>query len=467
MRVLPRHVPHLLSSRGLSSVKPLWDHQREAISLVNGQAGSLLDMEMGTGKTRVALEVLDQERRRSAFEKPALILAPKNVLNVWKAEMERYAPALCNFLLELPSGGQAMAEALAERNRGLPFILLLNYEMIPNKWMGYALLKQPAWSVLVCDESHRLKAPGGATSRRVRAIAGRSDRRLLMTGTPIPHSPLDIYAQMKILDSKWEPRTVDKFKQRYAHFGDRHIPQRITGWQNLGDLQKRIAPYKYSVSLDQVMDLPAGTTEVVHTILSPSARKAYDELKEEFVTQIASGEISTFNVLTRTLRLQQMTSGTFDIDGERHVIDDGKEEMLRQIFRSSERPVVVFTRFRADLDTVHRAAAHVGHESAELSGRAKDLEKWQDAEDQPRVVAVQMQAGGLGVDMTRADRCIFYNTGYSAGDYWQCRARVRRAGQTRTTQFIHLIAKDTVDEVAYQAILDRTNVGAALMRSMT
>ena len=298
-------------------------------------------------------------------------------------------------------------------------------------------------------------------------MASRADRRILMTGTPAPHSPLDLYGQMRIIEPEWKPRTVDVFKDRYALYENEHVPQQITGWQNLNDLQRRIAPYKYSITLDEVLDIPVGYDSTVNISLSLSGRKAYNELREDYVTQVAQGEISTFNVLTRTLRLQQLTSGVLDVEGKRYRVDDAKPQALLRLLQEGEpEPTVVFARFKADLDVIHWAAEEAGLGSAELSGRAKDLETWQDSSGRPYVLAAQIQAGGLGVNMTRAARCIFYSTGYGAGDYWQCRARVRRAGQTRETYFTHLVAKNTIDEIALKAIRDRTSVAKALLREI-
>ena len=79
----------------------------------------------------------------------------------------------------------------------------------------------------------------------------------------------------------------------------------------------------------------------------------------------------------------------------------------------------------------------------ELSGSRHELEEWQDGAGQ--VLAVQIQAGGLGVDLTRAAYCIYYSLGFSLSEYEQSLARVHRPGQTRPVAYYHLIAEHTVD----------------------
>ena len=68
------------------------------------------------------------------------------------------------------------------------------------------------------DESHRLKSPSGQISRWASQIADRSVRRLALTGTPMPHSPMDIYAQYRAVDKTIFGVSYQEFKNRYAEF---------------------------------------------------------------------------------------------------------------------------------------------------------------------------------------------------------------------------------------------------------
>ena len=70
------------------------------------------------------------------------------------------------------------------------------------------------------------------------------------------------------------------------------------------------------------------------------------------------------------------------------------------------------------------------------------------------MLAVQIQAGGLGLDLTKARYCVYYSPGFGLGEYLQSMARLHRPGQTRPVQYIHLIAAGTVDELVVRA-LDR------------
>jgi SNF2 family DNA or RNA helicase len=113
------------------------------------------------------------------------------------------------------------------------------------------------------------------------------------------------------------------------------------------------------------------------------------------------------------------------------------------------------------LDSVHRAAKKVQRSSLELSGRRKDLEAWQGGG--APILAVQIQAGGVGIDLTRAAYCCYLSTGFSLGDYEQSLARCHRPGQHRTTYYYHFVARDTIDQTVYRALRNRKNVVEAVL----
>jgi SNF2 family DNA or RNA helicase len=110
-----------------------------------------------------------------------------------------------------------------------------------------------------------------------------------------------------------------------------------------------------------------------------------------------------------------------------------------------------------------------GRRYYELSGRINQLEDWKTERpgDRPAgVIAVQIRAGGAGVDLTRACYCVYYSLGFSLGDYDQSRRRINRPGQTRPVRFYHLIANDTVDEKVYAALKAKTDVVSHIMDGM-
>jgi SNF2 family DNA or RNA helicase len=247
--------------------------------------------------------------------------------------------------------------------------------------------------------------------------------------------------------------SLGAFKQLYAIEGSHH---EVVAWRNLESMQARFRMISHRVKVKEVLDLPEFRDQTIEVELGDEARSLYDEVEESFVAHVEAGTITVTNALTELLRLQQIASGAARFDGsdDVKVIDTAKEDALVELFDSlpPNEPVVVFCIFRFELDMVHRAAVAAERRSAELSGRRNDLDEWQRGEDGKTVIAVQIQAGGLGIDLTRACYSVYLSTGFSYGTVEQSRARTNRMGQTRPGLFIRIAARDTVDQMVERAL---------------
>jgi SNF2 family DNA or RNA helicase len=278
----------------------------------------------------------------------------------------------------------------------------------------------------------------------------------------MPHSPLDVWAQYRFLDRSVYDQTYTSFKARYAIMGGFHGKQTV-GWRDLETLREKFFSLAFQVGAE-VLDLPPELDETYHTDLEANGAKHYRAIEEDFITWLGEeGDALTIkNALGKLLRLQQLTGGMLPDDaGGEHQVDSSKEKLLEDLIEdiAKDEPIVVFCRFRADLNTVWRAAMKLGRLAGELSGTQSDLAAWQRGDEHdPRILAVQIQAGGVGIDLTRARYAVYYSLGFSLADYLQSRARIRRPGQTRPVVFYHLIVRHTVDEHIMQALERRQDL---------
>ncbi len=148
--------------------------------------------------------------------------------------------------------------------------------------------------------------------------------------------------------------------------------------------------------------------------LGSEARTIYRSLERDLIAQVSSGEVTAANALVKLLRLQQITGGHLRTDAGVDVqVDSGKMNLLGEVLEDMDpsEAVVVFCRFHKDLDAVNQVPADAGGARLGLSGRKDDLKQWQ-AGDAP-VLAVQIDSGGVGIDLTRARYAIYYSLGFS------------------------------------------------------
>src|ERR1035438_10404007 len=278
----------------------------------------------------------------------------------------------------------------------------------------------------------------------------------------MPHSPLDIHPVFRFLDITIFGPAFGPFRSRFAVMGGYQSKQ-VTGYQHLDELERLMSRITFRVG-SEVLDLPPATHVTYHCDLCPEAMRVYTGIEEDFVAEVQDGRVTATNALVKLIRLQQIANGVLKTDdGNQIRIDDAKRRLLTDTLEDmgKDEPVVVFCRYHLDLDAVQEACRAVGFESLELSGRQDDLARWQKGGGQ--VLAVQISAGGVGVDLTRARFSIYYSLGFSLGDYDQSLARIHRPGQTRPVEHVHLVARNTVDVKIMRALERRAEIVGAIL----
>jgi len=310
---------------------------------------------------------------------------------------------------------------------------------------------------LLVHNCHKIKAPAGRCSKFMAKL--KAVRKVGLSGTPLPHSPLDAYAQYRFLDPGIFGTSFVRFRAHFAVLGGFENHQ-VIGYQNEQEFNELFYSIAHRVKKEDVLDLPPVIHEPRIIDLGDTARKAYDELEKQFIADVGEGIITAANALARLIRLQQITSGFAKLEtGTEMPIDTGKAEALADILDDLEQsdPLVVFCRFRRDLETVQQISEKAERKCFELSGSINELAEWKAATG-GEVLAVQIQAGGLGIDLTRSAYACYYSLGFSLGDYEQSMARLHRPGQKRSVTYLHLVARKTVDEKVYKALKQRKTV---------
>lgn len=468
----------------------LWDHQREALEAMNGHAGFYLGHQMACGKSATAIAAVEQRGLRRV-----LVVCPKSVVAVWPDQFAQHAgqdwhiwhgevqgargPKKNSTVSERAAACiQAQAGAL---RLGKPYVAVVNYEAF---WQGdmARLAAGGGWDALILDEAHRIKSPGGKASKLAARVGARVRENgglvLALSGTPMPHTPLDLWAQMRALDGGQRLGTsYHRFCHHYAAYDEifvaggvqRAVPKGLREDRS-ADFARRTGDIMHRVETAQVLDLPP-TTDLYRTFeLSSKAQRAYAQLERDLIAELDEGIVTAANAMVNVLRLAQVTSGyAVDADtGAVHEIDDGKEKLLRDVLADipADEPVVCFARFRHDLDRIERVAADLGRSYGELSGRRRD------ALDGPRLApgvtlaGVQTASGGVGIDLTAARHAVFYTLDWRLADYLQARARVHRPGQQRRVIYWHLLAEDTVDRAVFGALRAREEVISAVITTI-
>jgi superfamily II DNA or RNA helicase len=429
----------------------------------NGFGGILAD-EMGLGKTLQTLAFLRLCRSRhdeaqnkisaetgknqslvtSAATKPHLIVCPTSLVFNWMAEVKKFTPALKILALHGPDRHARFGEIAACD------IVVTSYALIRRDAERYRELE---FDTVVLDEAQHIKNRQTQNAQAVKAV--KAQHRIVLTGTPLENSVLDLWSIFDFLMPGYLGTAKD-FRERYE------LP--IAKEKNV-EAQKRLArrlrPFMLRrLKREVASDLPAKLEQVSFCELTPDQRNVYQQVIEASRKEVleAVGEQgiakSRMVVLTALLRLRQVCCDLrlLKLENVNPANASSKLEMfselLEEVIDGGHR-LLVFSQFVGMLTLLKEKLTAEGIEFCYLDGstvnRAAVVEKFQTNAAIP-VFLISLKAGGVGLNLTGADTVIHFDPWWNPAVEDQATDRAHRIGQTRVVTSYKLITRDTIEE---------------------
>lgn len=408
----------------------------------NGFGGILAD-EMGLGKTLQTLAFIEA-LRAAGPRPPCLIVCPTSLVFNWVAEAAKFTPRLKVLALHGP-------------DRHAHFGLIAQHDVIVT---SYGLIRRDAekyrgfeFDTVVLDEAQHIKNRQTQNAQAVKMVRAR--HRLVLTGTPLENSVLDLWSIFDFLMPGYLGTAAD-FRERYE--------QPITRDKNVeaqARLARRLRPFLLRrLKRDVAADLPAKLEQVSFCELTPEQRAVYQQVieasRKEVLAAVGAQGLakSRMVVLTALLRLRQVCCDLRllklqDVDP---ATASGKLEMfgelLEEVLDGGHR-VLVFSQFTSMLALLQEKLTAEGVEFCYLDGattnRGAVVEKFQKHAAIP-VFLISLKAGGVGLNLTGADTVIHFDPWWNPAVEDQATDRAHRIGQTRVVTSYKLITRDTVEE---------------------
>ena len=430
--------------------------------------------EMGCGKTLTAIAVAGTLYAEHKINK-LLVVAPTSVCSVWPEDFGKFAdfPHLEKIMLGTKSQRLKQLKELESFPCEALKVAVINYESVWRDDIFDKLVDFNA-NMIICDESQRIKTHDAQQSKAMHKLGDLARYKLILSGTPVQNNAVDLYSQYRFLDPTVFGNNFYKFRNRFCVMGGFNKRQ-IVNYKDLDLLIKKEHSIAYRVTKKEALDLPEQTFETRYITLTPSEKKLYNTLKKESATELANGgTISASTVLTKLLRLQQFTGGFVIADGEEkpQQIGTGKinalEDIVDDYVIDSGKKLVIFARFRAELDLIQKLLDKkklkygVIYGDIKLSDRGEIVKDFQENEE-TKVFLAQIDTAGLGITLTAADTCVYYSVNFNYAAYSQSLARIHRIGQRNTCTYIHLTTKRTVDELIMKALHKKEDLAKTIV----
>lgn len=435
---------------------------------VNKGFGFGLLFEMGCGKTITAIAIMGAGYNQKKVHK-VLIVAPTSVCPVWANELEAYADFPCRTAILLGEKKKRLKQIQELKGDfSACLVAIINYESVWREEIFQAL-KQWRPDFIIADESQRIKNARAKQSKAMYELGDLAKYKLILTGTPISNHPLDLFGQYRFLDRTVFGGRFYRFRERYAIMGGFQNKE-VVQYQNLDELTKKAYGIAFRITKEDALDLPEQVFINRFVSFSKKEETIYKKLCKQNIAELENGAtISAPTVLTKLLRLQQFTGGFLpsDDDPTPELVFRGKlqalKEMLEDYVMEEKKKIVIFCRFRAEIDLIEKQLKHYQIPSIRIDGNVAMQERdsrVQAFQEDPAIMAavLQISTAGVGITLTAAELCVYYSTTFSYTDYAQSLSRIHRIGQRNVCTYIHLIVQGTIDETILYALKKKQSI---------
>lgn len=483
---------------------PPFQHQREDVAWLIERPWAFITSEMRTGKTKIVIDSAQFLFEAGVIDR-VIVIAPAPVRDVWADE--RLGELVKHLWADMPATVMEYHAKIHTWVRNVELgtrrleWFVTNFEFIRSKSRVEQLLTVCGRkTLLVLDESSFVKNWTAQQTKACLQLRRACGRVVLLNGTPIFHSPLDLFSQGNILHrTVLDCPYITQFKARYAvqevvrGAGGKTLLSpygkaimKISGWTNLEDLQRRFAPYTIRRLQSECLDLPPKLDPVMLTAtLTPETWRAYRDMRDELVVWLNENTVATSaTAAVKAMRLSQITSGFLGgvedariddelvapdgagvsrpsvYDAERTsgaAIEVGREKLNVLLWFIEQRleadpnlHLVVWCRFRPELLRIVKTVSErfpqfecgvvMGGQKRADRLAALALLKPETSPSGPVFVAGIEGTGSFGLDMTASHTCLTMSSGYSPGRSAQTLDRVYGPAQKHPIAYFSVLA---------------------------
>ncbi|KAI1167883.1 SNF2 family N-terminal domain-containing protein [Nemania serpens] len=489
------HLKHGLKLPG--DIYPaLFDYQKTGVQwlaeLHSQRVGGIIGDEMGLGKTVQAISFIAALHYSKKLDKPVLVVAPATVLQQWVNEFHRWWPPLRVSMLHSSGSGMlnmSRENAIEEDDRrwerrdGSPIVSKAAKRIIDCvAQQGHILVTTYAsvqiygnilatmdWGYAVLDEGHKIRNPNAAVTIACKELC--TPNRIILSGTPIQNNLVELWSLFDFIYPMRLGTLVDFRKQI-------EIPIRIGGYANASHLQimtaektaqalkESISPYLLQrLKVDVATDLPKKREQVLFCKLTKLQYDTYRLfLDSKELNDVLKGNTQSFFGIDRLRKIcnhpdlvdpnikatQPQNWGAANKSGKMQVL-----KALLGMWKKLGHKTLLFSQTVQMLDILEQFVQGLGNiQYLRMDGKTPIkmrqvlVDKFNKSPDID-LFLLTTKVGGLGVNLTGANRVIIYDPDWNPSTDVQARERAWRLGQKKDVTIYRLMTAGTIEEKIY------------------
>jgi len=404
----------------------------EFIDLTFGRA--IIADDMGLGKTIQALAYL----QTYPDIRPAIIVCPASVKFNWRNEINQWLTTTEN-LVVIDKGKPDISKAS---------IVIINYDIL-GKWLPDLKAINP--EVIIFDESHMLKNSKAARTKAAKNLSSEIDHVLALTGTPILNKPVELFAQLNIVNPKAYPaNTFFSYAKKYCDGHQNNFGWDFNGSSNLEELSDELKGFMIRRTKEQVLsELPPKRRTMV--LLPMSNRKAYDLAFAEFKAWRAAEEKPYERDVLEWLETLKKHCTTGKLTAAKEWVKD---------FLETENKLVLFGTHQMTIDFFMKEFKECAVKidgSTSQKERERAVYRFQN-EEKIKLFVGNIKAAGVGITLTAASNVAFMELDWTPALHDQAEDRCNRIGQKTAVNSYYLLAEHTLDANILRMLENKKNI---------
>ncbi|MGH7812964.1 MAG: DEAD/DEAH box helicase [Candidatus Binataceae bacterium] len=412
----------------------LYPFQRAGVKRLFETENALLADDMGLGKTVQAITAFRALIRRSKALY-ALVICPKSVVQNWLRELERWAPELVSIAVQGPPDARRI---LWQAHLRKCHVLVTTYDLVRQ---DHDLIKTSQFDLVVADEVQRIKNPGVKAAQTVRNLNAK--RRWALTGTPLENDVQELVAIFNfILPGLFRANEKARLSA---------LPREV---------RERIRPHVLRRRKEEALpELPGKVFDTKWLELSENQRAEYDRVEKQGTEQLKTTENVTLQHVFALIQKLKQICNFAPTSGESAKFEYLIEDYLAEACIGDQK-VIIISQYVQTLDNIYRRLK--GYQPLRYTGQLSTaertrIENYFQFGDTHKVLLLSLRAGGVGINLTRANYVVHFDRWWNPAVERQAEDRTHRIGQLKTVFVTRFICKDTIEE-KIERILERKRI---------
>jgi len=462
-----------------------YDHQRSVFRDSWHRECYALFMEMGTGKSKIVVDTIALLQEVGEIN-TVLIVAPKGVFHNWvRKEIPTHLPdriehSVCAWQPNITQKYRDEFQAFINSDKLKIFVMNVEAFSTPKgaETAAWFAKKFGEKGMMVVDESTAIKNRKANRTKAIVAAGKFFTYKRLLTGSPVTKLPMDLFSQCLFLgDNYLGYPNYYAFQGRYAvvqrrSMGHRSF-QQIVGFQRLDELNLKLDDFSSRVLKKECLDLPEKVYIRREVELTSEQKNLYRQMSKLALAQLQDGSlVSTNNVLTQIMRLQQICCGFVRDDDERtRELSSNRVQELLNVCEEIDGKAIIWATYVHDIEKICEVLSkEYGPDSfgAFYGATAQDerqriVEEFQNPDSPMRFFVGNSRTGGMGITLTEASTVIYYSNNYDLEIRVQSEDRAHRIGQKNNVTYIDLVSPRTIDEKILTALQNKQNIASTVL----